>query len=92
MDERLTKKRPNNTGYWSDIRKDKLIDALGPFEDLELTPAQIKGLQVQLATTERKTARWLNNDLNGSRCCSLCRRYNFLPSTYCPWCGAEMGA
>lgn len=41
--ERLTAQRCNGikTGYWSPAKKDDLVQRLGPYEDIDLEPAEI---------------------------------------------------
>lgn len=42
--ERLTGQRVNGikTGYWSSAKKEELVQRLGAYEDLGLTPKQVK--------------------------------------------------
>lgn len=90
MTERLTRRRESNGGYWSDARKDQLIEKLGPYEDIGLEPEEVKALRESAREQKRAEAFWAHDTLKGTRTCSRCRKYNMLSTPYCPWCGAKM--
>lgn len=45
--ERLTSQRCSGikSGYWSTAKKDELVQRLGKYEDIGLTPEEIKALE-----------------------------------------------
>lgn len=61
--ERLTSKRVSGikSGYWTQHKKDELTQALGPYEDTGLTPAQIRDLKKQADNPSKpEPVRWIS--------------------------------
>ena len=65
--ERLTHERVNGIleGYWSQAKKDELIQRLGAYEDTGLEPEEIMQIKKTLQNIERKARekmRRMSND------------------------------